>query len=105
MAMKPAVSTPSLMVLPPRQEFKLSLDLLRFFAPYLDRRLPMTETRHSPAYDRIEALLAGDQCVVLDGGVGSEITRRLTGGSSIAQGPGIWEIYEHTGLVRDVHRD
>ena len=65
----------------------------------------MTETRHSPAYDRIEALLTADQCVVLDGGVGSEITRRLTGGSSIAQGPGIWEIYEHTGLVREVHRD
>jgi S-methylmethionine-dependent homocysteine/selenocysteine methylase len=63
------------------------------------------ENKHSPAYDRIEALLSEDQCVVLDGGVGSEITRRLIGGSGFAQAPGIWEIYEHTARVLDVHRD
>jgi len=63
------------------------------------------ESRRSSAYERVEALLAEDQCVVLDGGVGSEITRRLTGGSSVAQGPGIWEIYEHPARVLDVHRD
>ena len=63
------------------------------------------ENRYSPAYERIEGLLALDQCVVLDGGVGSEVAGRLTGGSGVAQAPGIWEIYEHTARVLDVHRD
>jgi S-methylmethionine-dependent homocysteine/selenocysteine methylase len=49
-------------------------------------------------YGRIEALLAGGDCVVLDGGVGSEIARNGT------QPPDTWVIYDHPDQVLDVHR-
>ena len=50
-------------------------------------------------YKRLEALLAAGECVLLDGGVGSEIARR-TGAT-----PGDpWALYDHGPEVLEVHR-
>ena len=57
----------------------------------------MKNQRWTP-YGRIEALLAGGECVVLDGGVGSEIAQRVT------QPPDTWAIYDRPDEVLDVHR-
>ncbi len=58
-----------------------------------------------PQRARIEGLLAGGRCIVLDGGVGSEIARGVT---STFQGQGPqpepWSIYDRTDRVLEVHR-
>lgn len=53
----------------------------------------------SRGYKRLEALLAAGECVLLDGGVGSEVARRT--GST----PGDpWALYDHATEVLEVHR-
>ena len=59
---------------------------------------------HGAAYRRLEGLLAEGECVVLDGGVGSEIARAGPSSPPRAQPPDTWAIYEATGRVLDVHR-
>lgn len=61
-------------------------------------------SRPSTAYGRIEALWEAGGCVVLDGGVGSEVARRRAPGSATRPEAGTWAIYDHTGTVLDVHR-
>jgi S-methylmethionine-dependent homocysteine/selenocysteine methylase len=56
------------------------------------------------AYGRIEALLAEGECVVLDGGVGSEIAQGKTAISRSDELPDTWAIYDVSGRVLDVHR-
>lgn len=62
--------------------------------------------QHGTAYGRIEALLAEGECVVLDGGVGSEIDRDETGGTSciVGQPRDTWAIYELPERVLEIHR-
>jgi S-methylmethionine-dependent homocysteine/selenocysteine methylase len=61
-------------------------------------------SRRSTAYSRIEALLAGPRCVVLDGGVGSEVASAEPVGPPGAAPADTWAIYDHTERVLDVHR-
>jgi S-methylmethionine-dependent homocysteine/selenocysteine methylase len=65
------------------------------------------KNQHGTAYGRIEAVLAEGECVVLDGGVGSEIARDETGGASpcsVGQPRDTWAIYDLPGRVLEVHR-
>jgi S-methylmethionine-dependent homocysteine/selenocysteine methylase/SAM-dependent methyltransferase len=59
----------------------------------------------SPAYQRVEELLAADRCVVLDGGIATELTRdrplRETGAEELW---GTWALYRSPQAVHDVHR-
>lgn len=63
-------------------------------------------SRHWTAYGRIEALLAEGSCVVLDGGVGSEVARaeRATARHTVDRAVDTWAIYDDTETVLDVHR-
>src|SRR5581483_908920 len=60
---------------------------------------------HLTAYGRIRSLLAAGECVVLDGGVATEVAR-----TEIGRAPGseassdTWAIYDQTNRVLDVHR-
>jgi S-methylmethionine-dependent homocysteine/selenocysteine methylase/SAM-dependent methyltransferase len=67
---------------------------------------PQAPTR-SPAYQRLEELLAAQRCVVLDGGVATELQRhrppRNERGAD-AELWGTWALYRAPQAVRDVHR-
>jgi S-methylmethionine-dependent homocysteine/selenocysteine methylase/SAM-dependent methyltransferase len=59
---------------------------------------------HSAAYSRLTSLIAAEECVILDGGVATEI-ERIAG----AAGPdlglwGTWALYREPQIVLDVHR-
>jgi S-methylmethionine-dependent homocysteine/selenocysteine methylase len=63
------------------------------------------KSRRWTAYGRIEALLGEGACVVLDGGVGSEVARGDDGPArTIGQPVDTWAIYDQTETVLDVHR-
>jgi S-methylmethionine-dependent homocysteine/selenocysteine methylase/SAM-dependent methyltransferase len=58
------------------------------------------------AYHRIEELLAAERCVILDGGIATELGRRLPG-SDRGQDEALWgtsALIHDAGVVRDVHR-
>lgn len=70
-------------------------------------RTPMPKTNsHSPAYRRVEQLLAAERSVILDGGISTELQRaRLLHGE---RGPdpelwGTWALYRAPQAVLDVH--
>ena len=56
------------------------------------------------AYTRIEGLIASDECVVLDGGVATELQRVRTGVSPDPGLWGTWALYRAPEAVLDVHR-
>ena len=62
----------------------------------------------SPAYARVEELIAAERCVVLDGAVATELQRQH---DLHAEGPGsdrelwgTWALYRAPDAVLDVHR-
>ncbi|HEY7381560.1 MAG TPA: homocysteine S-methyltransferase family protein [Gaiella sp.] len=60
---------------------------------------------HSPAYRRIEELIAAERCVVLDGGVATELQRDHPRSSAPGEELwGTWALYRTPQAVRDVHR-
>jgi homocysteine S-methyltransferase len=62
---------------------------------------------HAPAYRRLEELLAAERCVVLDGGIATELQRdrplRDPGPAGEALW-GTWALYREPQAVREVHR-
>jgi S-methylmethionine-dependent homocysteine/selenocysteine methylase/SAM-dependent methyltransferase len=61
------------------------------------------------AYRRIEELLAAERCVILDGGIATELGRRLGGWAASERGHdealwGTWALVHDPAVVRDVHR-
>jgi S-methylmethionine-dependent homocysteine/selenocysteine methylase/SAM-dependent methyltransferase len=61
--------------------------------------------RVSGAYDRIDELLAAERCVILDGGIATELGRRLPGDRG--QDEALWgtsALVHDADVVRDVHR-
>ena len=59
-------------------------------------------TRRSVAYRRLEELIAAERCVVLDGGVATELQRERSGDA----GPdlwGTWALYRAPRAVQEVH--
>lgn len=62
------------------------------------------KNHHGTAYGRLEAVLSGGECVVLDGGVGSEIARGETETSRSEKLPDTWAIYDLPRRVLEVHR-
>jgi S-methylmethionine-dependent homocysteine/selenocysteine methylase/SAM-dependent methyltransferase len=61
---------------------------------------------HSPAYRRVEELIAAERCVVLDGGIATELQRdhppRDPGAAEELWGT--WGLYREPQAVHDVHR-
>jgi S-methylmethionine-dependent homocysteine/selenocysteine methylase/SAM-dependent methyltransferase len=62
-----------------------------------------------PAYRRIEELLAAERCLILDGGIATELGRRLGGraASDHGQDEALWgtsALIHDADVVRDVHR-
>jgi S-methylmethionine-dependent homocysteine/selenocysteine methylase len=58
------------------------------------------------AYGRVEELLAAERCVILDGGIATELGRRLPD-SERGQDEalwGTWALVHDPDVVRDVHR-
>ena len=72
--------------------------------PVLSRSRPQVQV--SPAYGRIERLLAEDTCVILDGGVSTELQRaNLQGYQLDDEGLwGTWGLYNAPHAVLEVHR-
>jgi S-methylmethionine-dependent homocysteine/selenocysteine methylase/SAM-dependent methyltransferase len=59
----------------------------------------------SPAYKHLEDLLSADRCVILDGGVATELQRlALDSGTSDAELWGTWALYRAPQSVAEVHR-
>jgi S-methylmethionine-dependent homocysteine/selenocysteine methylase/SAM-dependent methyltransferase len=68
---------------------------------------PTATTRPSPAYARIQDLLAAERCVILDGGVATELQRERpleSGGVVDRDLWGTWALYRAPDAVLDVHR-
>ena len=66
-----------------------------------------TETRarvQSSAYESLEAMLRDERCVVLDGGVATELQRVGTGVGPAAGLWGTWALYSAPSAVLEVHR-
>ncbi|MEN3279805.1 MAG: hypothetical protein V7607_945 [Solirubrobacteraceae bacterium] len=76
----------------------------------LEERTGLSAAREAtPAYRRIEELLGAERCVILDGGIATELGRRLGGlaTSDRRQDEALWgtQALVHDGdVVRDVHR-
>ncbi len=64
----------------------------------------MSAVRVSTAYERIQDLLAGDRCVVLDGGVATELQRHQPDATSTDELWGTAALYQAPQAVLDVHR-
>ena len=67
---------------------------------------PTATTRPSPAYARIQDLLAAERCVILDGGVATELQRGrpLEGGGVVDRDLwGTWALYRAPDAVLGVH--
>jgi S-methylmethionine-dependent homocysteine/selenocysteine methylase/SAM-dependent methyltransferase len=60
--------------------------------------------RRSTAYEHVQELLAGDRCVVLDGGVATELQRYRPDGPSADDLWGTWALYRAPQAVLEVHR-
>jgi S-methylmethionine-dependent homocysteine/selenocysteine methylase/SAM-dependent methyltransferase len=61
---------------------------------------------HSPAYRELEDLIAAERCVVLDGGIATELQRRSPD-DGVALDPELWgtsALYSSPRAVADVHR-
>ena len=58
----------------------------------------------SAAYERVEGLLASDRCVVLDGGVATELQRYCPEATRTDDLWGTWALYRNPRAVLDVHR-
>jgi S-methylmethionine-dependent homocysteine/selenocysteine methylase/SAM-dependent methyltransferase len=73
----------------------------------LEERTGLSAGREpQPAYRRIEELLAAERCVILDGGIATELGRRLPG-SDRGQDEALWgtsALVHDADVVRDVHR-
>ncbi len=63
-----------------------------------------TTSLSSDAYARLEAMISADECVVLDGGVATELQRPGAGGSPDLELWGTWALYRAPQAVLDVHR-
>lgn len=64
------------------------------------------DRRSGTAYSRIETLLSHGECVILDGGLASEIALGDDGDATVETGrPDTWAIYDRPGRVVEVHRD
>jgi S-methylmethionine-dependent homocysteine/selenocysteine methylase/SAM-dependent methyltransferase len=63
-----------------------------------------TATVHSPAYAALEAMLADERCVLLDGGVATELQRVGTGIVPETGLWGTWALYSAPRSVLAVHR-
>jgi S-methylmethionine-dependent homocysteine/selenocysteine methylase/SAM-dependent methyltransferase len=61
---------------------------------------------HSPAYRRLEELLAAERCIVLDGGIATELQRLspLDGRAPDQELWGTWALYRAPQSVAEVHR-
>ena len=66
----------------------------------------MTTVKTETAYSRIEELLARERCVILDGGTGTELGRRLPSREREQDEAlwGTWSLAHAPDTVRDVHR-
>jgi S-methylmethionine-dependent homocysteine/selenocysteine methylase/SAM-dependent methyltransferase len=64
------------------------------------------EERRSPAYRRVEDLIAGRECVVLDGGIATELEELEIPGYELRDEAmwGIWALLNASEAVRKVHR-
>ena len=62
--------------------------------------------RHSPAYSRVEELLAHQRCVILDGGISTELENIETNGYELRDDAlwGTWALLNAPDAVTDVHR-
>jgi S-methylmethionine-dependent homocysteine/selenocysteine methylase/SAM-dependent methyltransferase len=69
-------------------------------APQID----MAAHSEASSYSRLETKLAQDRCVVLDGGVATELQRVATGLEPDAALWGTWALYSAPRAVLDVHR-
>jgi S-methylmethionine-dependent homocysteine/selenocysteine methylase/SAM-dependent methyltransferase len=73
----------------------------------LEERAGLSAGREAqPAYRRVEDLLAAERCVILDGGIATELGRRLPG-SDRGQDEALWgtsALVHDADVVRDVHR-
>ena len=63
-----------------------------------------TSIQRSSAYARLEAMISEGECVVLDGGVATELQRLRTGWSPDPDSWGTWALHRAPQAVLDVHR-
>ncbi|MGA9372985.1 MAG: homocysteine S-methyltransferase family protein, partial [Solirubrobacterales bacterium] len=65
-----------------------------------------TEGHRSPAYRRVEGLLAAQECVILDGGIATELEELEIPGYELRDDAmwGIWALLNAPEAVRQVHR-
>jgi len=61
-------------------------------------------TARSAAYDRLDEMISAEECVVLDGGVATELQRLGTGSTPDPQLWGTWALYRAPESVLAVHR-
>jgi S-methylmethionine-dependent homocysteine/selenocysteine methylase len=63
-------------------------------------------TEMHPAYRRVEELIVAERCVMLDGGIATELGRRLPGAERGRDEAlwGTWALVHSPEVVRDVHR-
>ena len=61
-------------------------------------------TVRSSAYARIEEMISAEECVVLDGGVATELQRLGSGAPLDLELWGTWALYRAPQAVLDVHR-
>ena len=64
---------------------------------------PLTAGRIAPAYELLERMIARDRCVVLDGGIATELQRHRSG-SDEGDLWGTWALYRAPRAVLEVHR-
>jgi S-methylmethionine-dependent homocysteine/selenocysteine methylase/SAM-dependent methyltransferase len=64
------------------------------------------QAHRSDAYKKLEELIAAERCVVLDGGVGTEIQRLSTSASGVLEQDlwGTWAVYRDPRTVAEVHK-
>lgn len=64
------------------------------------------DSRAAGGYQRIEQLLAEERCVILDGGTGTELGRRMPAAEREQDESlwGIWSLVQTPDIVADVHR-
>jgi S-methylmethionine-dependent homocysteine/selenocysteine methylase/SAM-dependent methyltransferase len=64
------------------------------------------DRERAPAYRRIEELLKAERCVILDGGIATELGRRLPDAERGRDEAlwGTWALAHNADVVRDVHR-
>ena len=66
-----------------------------------------TSAARSPAYERLQGLLEADRCVILDGGMATELQRQRATSDNTGldrQLWGTWALYRAPHAVLDVHK-